>query len=466
MVLAQPARDVPFMPQEWIHRYHEVKLTRGSDGASMVVPCTAANFFLMDLNPRWYFDHLARTDGKSLFILYLDTTNSCTDSCPMCFTMATREKEGMNQRLDVDLSLTRIAELRERYPDTFRMVSMAGPGEPLNLPRIEDLVLGTAEQGLAVRVYTAGRKLDRPSIRSALLHGTSLVRISVDAASADTYRATHAVNDFDERMDSIRTLVNERSALGRGPLIGLHFVVQKANFHEIVPFAEMAKEMGCDFVVYGQETFGKVAGGFSSAEKDQVVADLAAVEAMHAPDFAAVVPRLVRRQTYTEFDKEYVASQEVLNRCHNSRHRIFFGVQNDFSACWLATLDTSFREESYVGKLSDDATMEKVLQIVEHGVGDGLGRAARLSCNSCVASNYNSMVDKVLDHLRGETEWQSEVIEHVPAQSHDTEYEFRLVGDTQDDILSVGAEEIRSAGRRLLPLIETPAVPTHLKGAR
>ncbi|MFI0724596.1 radical SAM protein [Streptomyces sp. NPDC021224] len=455
MSLAQPRRDAPFMPQEWIHRYHEVKLTRGSDGSSITVPCTAANFFLMDLNPRWYFDGLAKAKGKSLFILYLDTTNSCTDACPMCFTMATREQEGMNQRLDIDLSLTRIAELRERYPETFRMVSMAGPGEPLNLPRIEDLILGTARQGLAVRVYTAGRKLNKSSIRSALLEGTSLVRVSVDAASKDTYRATHAVDDFEERMESIRTLVGERTARGSGPLIGLHFVIQKANFREIIPFAEMARGMGCDFVVYGQETFGKVAGGFSTAEKEQVVADLAAVEAMHAPDFAAVVPRLVRRQTYTAFDKNYVASIETLNGCHNSRHRIFFGVQNDFSACWLATMDASFREESYIGKLSEESTMSKVLQIIDHGVGDGLGRPAKLSCNTCVAGNYNSMVDKVLAFLDGEDDWESEVIEHVPAQSHDAEYEFRLVGGSPDEVLSVGVEEIRSAGRKLLPVIST-----------
>jgi hypothetical protein len=205
-------------------------------------------------------------------------------------------------------------------------------------------------------------------------------------------------------------------------------------------------------VVYGQETFGKVAGGFTPEEFTGVVEDLIAVERMHSDSFATVVPKLVRRQTYTEFDKEYQASPEVLNRCHNSRHRIFFGVQNDFSACWLATLDSSFREQSYVGSLRDDATMETIRKIVDGGVGAGLGRGAKLSCNSCVASNYNSMVDRILEHLSGEESWESELVQHEPGAVHDEDYELILGGASHGEVLAARPDGA-SAPRRLLPLL-------------
>jgi MoaA/NifB/PqqE/SkfB family radical SAM enzyme len=426
---AQPSRTDPFVPREWVHRYHRIRMIRNRDGAVLEVPCTAANFFLMDLNPQWYVDGLVRHGGDALFILYLDTTNACTDECNMCFTAATRRAEGLDRKLDIDLTLRRIAQLREQYPDTFRMVSMAGPGEPLSLPGIERLLEETVALGCATRVYTAGHRLRLARTRKALLRSTSLVRVSVDAASEESYRLTHGVSGLAARFEGIRALVEERGSAS-SPLIGTHFVIQRENMHEITRFAEICREIGVDYVVYGQETFGTTAGGFTPDDYRSVVSQLREVELMHADDFAVVVPRLVHRQTIVEFDKTHFAPPAELNRCHNSKHRIFFGVQNDFSACWLATLDSQFRRESYVGQLASDETFDSVNRIIQHGVGSVLTDGAKLSCNSCVAGNYNGMVDTILGHLGGETDFTVELVPHEPGNEvYDEGYEFVLVGD-------------------------------------
>ncbi|GAB2813043.1 hypothetical protein KDA82_15085 [Streptomyces daliensis] len=68
------------------------------------------------------------TRGNTLFTLGLDMTNSCTDACPMCFTMEKRKAEGLQLHLDPDVTLRRMAQLREWYPDTFRLVMMSGSG--------------------------------------------------------------------------------------------------------------------------------------------------------------------------------------------------------------------------------------------------------------------------------------------------------------------------------------------------
>lgn len=424
--LSQSSREEPFLPREWVHRFHKIRITRSKDGMSLDVPCTSANFYLMDLNPIWYVDQLVRTKGNSLFILYLDTTNSCTDRCPMCFTEKTRRNEGFHQTLDVDIALKRIKELRNRYEDTFKMVSLAGPGEPLNLRRINELIAGCNNLGTAVRVYTSGKRLSDPEIRRGLLAETKLVRVSVDATCEETYRKVHGVGGFKERIEGIRKLINERAQRGSETLIGLHFVIQMDNKNEIVKFAEMARDMGADYVVYSQETFGKVRGGFSLDDYNKVVEDLELVEMMHSEVFRTVVPKLVRRQTYVQFDKDYFASPSILNKCHNSKHRIFFGVQNDFSACWLATLDTQFRENSYVGKLADDKIMDPICRVIERGVGDVFNQGAHLSCNSCVASNYNSMVDNIMNFVKEDDDFNTLLLEHIPGQHEDNEYSFKL----------------------------------------
>jgi hypothetical protein len=282
--------------------------------------------------------------------------------------------------------------------------------------------------GCAMRVYTAGHRLRMPATRAALLKSSSLVRLSVDAATEATYVQTHGVSGLEHRLAGFQAMAEERTA-ERNPLLGMHFVIQRENRHEITRFAEMARERGADFVVFGQETFGKTAGGFDADDYANVVAQLRDAEAMHDDGFAVVVPRLVHRQTIVEFDKGHFADAAELNLCHNSKHRIFFGVQNDFSACWLATLDEQFRRESHVGSLADDKTMETVNRIIGGGVGEAFPQGAHLSCNRCVAGNYNSMVDSILRHLRGEQDFHAELVQHAPgAQVYDEGYEFLLVG--------------------------------------
>ena len=447
----QPARDDPFLPREWVHRYHRIRMSR-DDGSAREVTCTAANFFLMDLNPIWYVDGLVRSKGNALFILYLDTANACTDKCKMCFTAATRAAEGLDKRLDVPLALRRIAQLRDRYPDTFRMVSMAGPGEPLSLPGIDDLLEGTVELGCATRVYTAGHRLRLERLRRALLRSCSLIRVSIDAANEDTYQLTHGVRGLEERLAGVEALVRERGTAPT-PLIGLHFVIQAENMGEITRFAERAQAIGVDFIVYGQETFGKVDGGFDATGYESVVRQLGEAEQLHSDDFAVVVPRLVHRQTIVEFDKGHLADAAELNRCHNSKHRIFFGVQNDLSACWLATLDAQFKQQSYVGQLADDTAFDAMNKIITGGVGTVLRDGAHLSCNRCVAGNYNGMVDEILGHLGGlgESQYQVELVPHEPGLPvYDEDYNFVLVGDQPDRLLS--PDTMTAAPGRLLPL--------------
>lgn len=250
--------------------------------------------------------------------------------------------------------------------------------------------------------------------------------MSIDAADEETYQKTHGVKGLKERLLNIEKMVNEKATSSSDTLIGLHFVIQKSNMNEIVPFAEIAKNIGVDYIVYSQETFGKVNGGFSTEDYEKVVNDLKKVELMHSDNFRTVVPHLVRRQTYTQFDRNYFANPEILNRCHNSKHRIFFGVQNDFSACWLATLDSQFRKESLIGKLDKEGTMDSIYNIIENGVGSELNKGAKLSCNTCVASNYNSMVDQIVNFLNNESHYSTRLVEHVPGTYNENNYKFIL----------------------------------------
>jgi molybdenum cofactor biosynthesis enzyme MoaA len=424
----QPDRSAPFLTPSWLQRYDGVRLTRAGDAATLELPVGSSILSFLDYNPRWFIDELVRTRGRTLFTLGLDLTNSCTDACPMCFTMDKRKAEGLQHHLDIGLALRRMAQLRERYPDTFRLVMMSGSGEPLNLPGIEDLLDGVSDLGLTIRVTTAGKKLRMARVRQAVLRCAIAVRVSLDAIDETTFTAVHAASGLAERLDGIRALVADRNESGSPTLIGMHFVIQQANHRQILPFAELARDIGCDFVSFSQETYGNVAGGFTEEQFAGIVADLAAVEDLHDADFGVMVPKLTHRPTVLAFDKTFLASPEVLDRCHHSRQHIFFGVRNDFAACCLAGMDTDFKKASYIGHLDTDVTMAGVQQVIEAGVGSALGRAAQLSCNSCMMNGYNKVVDKIFDFLDGRSGWDCELLPYRPGALRGRQYDLVMAG--------------------------------------
>lgn len=431
----QPLRTVPFLPREWLQRYDAIRITRGGDGEVLELPVGSSILSFLDYNPRWFIDRLVETKGAALFTLGLDLTNSCTDACPMCFTMDKRLAEGLNLHLDVDLTLRRIAELKHRYPETFRLVMMSGSGEPLNLPGIERLLDGVAGLGLAIRVYTAGKKLRVARVREALLKCAVAVRVSIDAVDERTFLAVHKAENLAERLESVRTLAADRNATGGTTLIGVHFVIQKQNFRQIHPFAQLARSLGCDFVSFSQETYGRVAGGFDAAEFREIIDGLGAAQAMHDDSFGVMVPMLTSRPTVIKYDKEYLADVSTLNRCHHSRQHVFFGVRTDFSACCLAGMDTDFRKASYVGPLSADQTMLAVHTAIEQGVGSSLGRPAKVSCNACMFNPYNAVLDRIFAFLDGQPSWDCALLPYVPGRTNARNYEF-VIGGVGDAVLA------------------------------
>ncbi|UTR14823.1 hypothetical protein MM221_20130 [Salipaludibacillus sp. LMS25] len=132
--------------------------------------------------------------------------------------------------------------------EIYLMVSLAGPGEPLNHKEIHTLIKGASDLGTAVRVYTAGKRLSDETIRKTLLDYTKLIRVSIDASKEDTYEQTHGVKGLKERLTGIEKMVQEKSRCSSDTLIGMHFVIQKANMTEIVPFATLARNLGVHFI--------------------------------------------------------------------------------------------------------------------------------------------------------------------------------------------------------------------------
>ena len=170
-------------------------------------------------------------------------SNRCNQRCSFC---AYRQPDYLsNQRFSDDqlLSYEKIIETLDSFVEMgVKAVQYTGGGEPLVHPKIKEIFKETKARGLEVSLVSNGMALDEDLCD--ILGDAAWVRISIDSASADVYSMIRKVSYkmFEKTKNNIAELVRYK----RTSIIGIGFVVNKENYHEIYDAAVMAKELGVD----------------------------------------------------------------------------------------------------------------------------------------------------------------------------------------------------------------------------
>jgi wyosine [tRNA(Phe)-imidazoG37] synthetase (radical SAM superfamily) len=131
-------------------------------------------------------------------------------------------------------------------------IQYTGGGEPTVHPKHRELFQATIDRGLQFALVSNGAIFRKASadVRSTvdLLLEAAWVRFSIDAGNSNTYSAIRRIPKtiFRQVIDNIQSLVDAKAAAGRGPIIGIGFVVTKENWREAAQAAELAKTIGAD----------------------------------------------------------------------------------------------------------------------------------------------------------------------------------------------------------------------------
>jgi MoaA/NifB/PqqE/SkfB family radical SAM enzyme len=170
--------------------------------------------------------------------LYLETTNRCDSKCQTCIrTFETLEPPA-------DLTLERVQAIVAQFPVLDRVV-LHGIGEPLLNPQIFDIV--TYLKTRVASVLFNSDAISLTSARAARLveSGLDEYRVSVDAATAATYRRLRGVDRFERVRTNVARLVGLQRQLGRTtPRVSLWFTATRANIDELPGFVQLAADLG------------------------------------------------------------------------------------------------------------------------------------------------------------------------------------------------------------------------------
>jgi radical SAM protein with 4Fe4S-binding SPASM domain len=186
-----------------------------------------------------HFDRLKRlVDGEivSPITVEIDPTNVCNHRCRWCVSLEAHTGE----LLELGRFRTLIGELREA---DVRSVVLKGGGEPTTHPHFTEMLEALREAKLEVGLITNG-SMPRAGSVEKVLECCQWARISLDASTPETHERIHGTRDFEKIMANVQRLTS-----GRGrTMVGLNFVAEPRNYHEMADFARMGREIGAAYV--------------------------------------------------------------------------------------------------------------------------------------------------------------------------------------------------------------------------
>jgi MoaA/NifB/PqqE/SkfB family radical SAM enzyme len=190
--------------------------------------------------------------------LYLETTNRCDSRCQTCIrTFATLEPPA-------DLTLAQVRAIVEQFPALDRVI-LHGIGEPLLNRQIFEIVAYLKTRVTSVLFNSDAISLTPARARRLIESGLDEFRVSVDAATAESYRRLRGVARFERVVENVGRLVALERTLGRAtPRVSLWFTASRANIEELPAFVQLAADLGVGEVYVQRLVFNGL--GLATAE--------------------------------------------------------------------------------------------------------------------------------------------------------------------------------------------------------
>jgi len=194
------------------------------------------------VDPRRYFESAGRersaAPARPPICLYLETTNRCNLLCTTC----PRTYEELEPPADMSWEL--FTKIVDQLPDVERAV-LHGVGEPMLVKNLPKMVRYLKDRGAYVLFNTNGTVLNEKNGRALIEAGLDELRVSLDAASAKSYRAIRGKDYFGRILRNVRAFRNLQEREGKDrPRVSAWLTGLKETISELPAFVKVAAEIG------------------------------------------------------------------------------------------------------------------------------------------------------------------------------------------------------------------------------
>ncbi len=273
--------------------------------------------------------------------LYVEPTNRCNLKCKSCI-----QYRG-NWEPQRDLSLAELVMITDQLPE-LEWTALHGIGEPLMNPALPDMIRHLKNRQVFVCLNSNGILLDEIHQRALIDADLDEFRISLDAASSQSYKAVRNSDEFDRIISNLRALSNHLKLRKlSNPKISLWYLGNKENISELPEFVRLAASMEIDEVylqrlVYFQDDEGY---GLARAEKTLAGSNAAIVECIqNSQDLASQLGiqfRASGRNSPLESLKGNSNNPSPWTKCYRPTTLMYITANGNVLPCCISPFATS-----------------------------------------------------------------------------------------------------------------------------
>jgi len=172
----------------------------------------------------------------------IDPSNRCQLACSFCMYQKWRKEELVD--LDFEIYVGLLSDLKK---DGTKSVTFTGGGEPLVHPNFNRMAYIARNMGFDIGLVTNGVALDK--VKEDLLSEFIFIRVSLDAASSEVYKAVKGVDYFDRVRQNIENLISRRKGIEK-PTIGISYVICNGNEKDVDTAKELATQLKVDYIQF------------------------------------------------------------------------------------------------------------------------------------------------------------------------------------------------------------------------
>ncbi|MBI3014934.1 MAG: radical SAM protein [Candidatus Tectomicrobia bacterium] len=191
--------------------------------------------------------------------LYLEVSNECNLTCKTCPLTYGKAEE------PAALGFEQVQQIVSQFPDVKR-VTLHGVGEPLLNRDLPKIIRWLKEQGIHVLFNSNGTLMNRRWQEALIASGLDEIRLSLDAATPETFARVRGKPLFEVIVKNIRGLMALKIERGSPlPLVSLWLTGLRETIKELPDFIRLAHSLGVDrvhlqrLVYWEEENHGRLA---------------------------------------------------------------------------------------------------------------------------------------------------------------------------------------------------------------